>query len=143
MGRFRFWLLRVHGGLLMVAGCLLAAVSTWGMLTGAGLMGFLAQHRLGHVGLIQAYLLVAVIGIVLWSGARRTDPRFYHRIGALAHLAILSAYAFHWDYFPQIAPQGAMLRNAVWLHLALCAVESWCGLSRAGIPPGGSSAARC
>jgi hypothetical protein len=117
----------------MLVGSAAAVGSTYGMLTGAGVLGFLQAHPIGHAGLVQAYLLAAVIGIVLWKGAREADPRFYHCIGALVHIAILSAYAFHWDLFPEISPRGATLRNAVWAHLLLCAVESCAALSRAGI----------
>jgi hypothetical protein len=99
------------------------------MRTGDGLMGFLRTNRLGHVGLVQAYLLIAVVGIALWLGSTQADPRPWNRIGALAHVAILPAYALHWDFFPQVAAQGAAMRNALFIHLALLLVEAWAGLT--------------
>ena len=134
MGRFRTVLLRVHGALLMVLGLGNATLSTWGVRTGEGLMGFLAEHRLGHVGLVQAYLLVALLGYVLWRGARDEDPRTWNRVGAMVHLAILPAYALHWDYLAQVAPQGAAMRNAIVLHLLLLGLESVAGLSSREAP---------
>ncbi len=111
-----------------------ATLSTWGVRTGEGPMGFLVEHRLGHVGLVQAYLLVALLGFVLWRGAREIDPRIWNRLGAMVHLAILPAYALHWDFLAQVAPQGALLRNAIVLHLLLLGLESVAGFSRRGTP---------
>jgi hypothetical protein len=113
----------------MLGGGANAALSTWGMLTGDGLMGFLRTNRLGHVGLVQAYLLIAVLGIALWIGSRQSDPRPWNRIGALAHLAILPAYALHWDFFPEVAREGASMRNAIFFHLTFLLVEGWAGLT--------------
>jgi hypothetical protein len=108
-----------------------AALSTWGMLTGDGLMGFLSAHRMGHVGLVQAYLLVSILGFLLLRGSRAPDPRFWNRVGACVHLAILPAYALHWDFFPVVAPAGALMRNAIVIHLVFLALESVAGFSRA------------
>ncbi len=116
----------------MVLGLGNAALSTWGVTTGEGLLGFLAEHRLGHVGLIQAYLLAALLGYVLWRGASDLDPRPWNRVGALVHLAILPAFALHWDFMAQVAPQGAALRNAIVLHVVLLGLESVAGFSERG-----------
>ena len=132
MAKFRIRLLRVHGGLLMVLGLANAALSTWGMRTGDGLMGFLAEHRMGHVGLIQAYLLAALLGFLLVQGARAADPRFWNRVGACVHLAILPAYGFHWDFFAEVAPAGVAIRNAIGIHLTFLVLECVAGFSRAG-----------
>ncbi len=136
MPRFRVWLLRVHGALLLLLGLGNAVLATVGWQTGAGMMGFLSDHRLGHVGLLQAYLLAAVLGGVLLYGSRRTDPRPFNRIGAFVHLAILPAYALHWDYFPEVAPAGAALRGGVVLHLLLLTLEAVAGWSRERVPEG-------
>ncbi len=135
MARFRVRLLRVHGGLLMFLGGANAVLSTWGMQTGNGLMGFLAEHRLGHVGLLQAYLLVTILGFLLLRGARAPDPRFWNRVGACVHLAILPAFAFHWNFMAEVAPAGAGMRNSIFLHLTLLTLECVAGFSRAGPPP--------
>ena len=131
MARFRVRLLRVHGGLLMVLGLANAALSTWGVQTGKGLMGFLAEHRLGHAGLVQAYLLAALLGFLLIRGARASDPRFWNRVGACVHLGILPAYVFHWDFFAEVAPAGAAMRNAIGIHLTFLTLECVAGFSRA------------
>ena len=131
MARFRIRLLRVHGGLLVVLGLANAALSSWGMQTGDGPMGFLAEHRLGHVGLIQAYLLAALLGFLLFRGARAPDPRFWNRVGACVHLAILPAYGFHWDFLAEVAPAGGAIRNAIVIHLTFLMLESVAGFSRA------------
>ena len=113
----------------MVLGLGNAALSTWGMQTGDGIMGFLAQHRMGHVGLVQAYLLVTILGFLLLRGARAVDPRFWNRVGACVHLAILPAFAFHWDFFEEVAPIGAVLRNSIVIHLVFLTLESVAGFS--------------
>lgn len=106
-----------------------AVMSTVGWKTGAGPLGFLTEHRMGHVGLLQAYLLAAVLaGTLLW-GSTKPDPRPFNRLGALLHLAILPAYAFHWDYFPEVAPAGDVLRNTLVLHVVLLVAEALAGLS--------------
>ena len=130
MARFRVRLLRFHGGLLMFLGGANAVLSTWGMQTGGGLMGFLAEHRLGHVGLLQAYLLVTILGFLLFRGAGAPDPRFWNRVGACVHLAILPAYGFHWDFLAEVAPAGVVIRNAIVIHLTFLMLESVAGFSR-------------
>ena len=46
------------------------------------------------------------------------------------HLAILPAFALHWDYFSEVAPAGAAMRNSVCLHLALLTLESVAGFTK-------------
>ena len=90
-------------------------------------MDFLAEHRLGHVGLIQAYLLAALRGFLLVRGARAPDPRFWNRVGACVHLAILPAYILHWDFLAEVAGPG--MRNAIGIHLAFLTLECVAGFT--------------
>ena len=129
MDRIRSLLLQVHGSLLLLIGVGSGVNSTVGWLTGDGMMGFLTAHRMGHVGLVQAYLLMAVVGVVLWMGSRRVDTRPWNRIGALAHLAVLPAYAFHWNYFPEVTPDGGKIRLAIIFHLTFIILESIAGFT--------------
>lgn len=117
-------ILRIHGSGLLILGLANAVLSTLGWLRDVGPMAFLNDDRLGHVGLIQAYLLAALFGVVLIVGSRQPAPVTWNRIGILVHLAILSAYAFHWNYFGEV-PGGDILRNGIFLHLGAIAVEAF------------------
>ncbi len=127
--RTRRRILRVHGTLLLVLALGNAVMSTVGWKTGAGPLGFLTEHRMGHVGLLQAYLLAALLAATLLWGSTQQDPRPFNRIGALLHVAILPAYALHWDYFAEGAPIGSALRNTLAVHLLLLLAEAAAGLS--------------
>ncbi len=114
--------LLAHGVGLTLLGLANAVLATIGWLGRVGPHTFLAENRLAHAGLIQAYLLAALLGAVLVLGSRQPVPRTWNFVGAGAHLAILSAYAFHWNYFLEI-PGGEIIRNAVFIHVAAVAIE--------------------
>ena len=128
MEAIRKIVLRVHGTLLIVMGFSMSVYSTIGMLYGVGNFGFLQTDRLGHVGLLQAYELAALTGIVLWMGSYQNNKRNWNRIGALFHFCILIAYVLHWNFLTTL-PNGEMTRNGgVTFHLVFLCVESWAGL---------------
>lgn len=123
--RTRIRLLRVHGVFMLVVGAINAGVSTWGYFSGQGGMGFLHGAPIGHVGLIQAYLLMCVLGLALLLGASSNTPRRFHPLGALAHASVLVAYAIHWDTLASFSASGGTIRNAlVVMHLAWLAAET-------------------
>ncbi len=121
-------ILRVHGTLLVVMGIAISIYSTIGMLYGIGNFSFLQADRLGHVGLLQAYELAALTGIVLWMGSYQEGRRKWNRIGALFHFFILIVYVIHWNFLTTL-PNGEVTRNiGVTFHLVFLCVESWAGL---------------
>jgi hypothetical protein len=117
-------ILRVHGTLLIVGGTIAGVLSTVGYFTGSGPMPYLHNQYLAHIGLLQAYLLMAVIGGSMLAGSMAADPRPSNRVAAAAHGAILVVYAIHWDNFPKISPEAGTIRYLVFMHLALMIVES-------------------
>ena len=120
-------ILRVHGTVMIVLGVVNAVGATAGLYTGGGPMGFLHDQPFVHVGLIQAYLLIVVVGAALWMGSRDASPYRWHRIGAAAHLAIVPAYAMHWNAFAIYSPNGAQIRAVIVVHLVGIAIESYAG----------------
>lgn len=116
--------LRTHGTIMLVLGIANAIAATVGLYLGAGPMTFLYGQMLGHVGLIQAYLLAALLGAVLLVGARGTDaPVKWDWIGLLLHACILPAYAFHWNSFAELGMGSA--RFALTIHVAFILLEGW------------------
>lgn len=118
-------ILRIHAGLMIVLGLVNGLAATYGWQTGEGPMGFLRAQPLGHVGLVQAYFLMVVIGTALWLGAGGDGRRKWHAIGALAHCAVLPAYALHWDKFASYSPSGGQTRVVIVFHLVMLTVESF------------------
>jgi hypothetical protein len=112
--------LRLHGTALLVVGLASSVMSTVGWLKGVGPSGFLQANELAHAGLIQAYLLAALGGGVLWVGSFDERLLKWNLVGIGVHLAILTTYAMHWQFFGDFAPG---LRNAVFFHLGCVSVE--------------------
>ena len=110
---FRRRLLRVHAALLLLAALGSAAATTLGRSTGNGPFGFMRADPLVWVGLIQAYLLMAIIAVLLALGSREQNPRKWNVVGALAHLPPLIAALSSLDAF---APLGAS--TIVWLPIS-------------------------
>ena len=83
--------LRAHGPLLILATVALT-VSAWGgYASGEGQFGMLHAEPIGYIGLFQAYLLMTTMGVVLWIGSLRDEPRVWHLVGILGHCAPLAA----------------------------------------------------
>src|SRR5205814_8804774 len=81
---FRRRLLRIHGAILAVVALGSAIATTIGRRTGTGQFGFMRQDPMVWVGLIQAYLLMAIIAVLLIIGSREANPRKWNVVGALA-----------------------------------------------------------
>jgi hypothetical protein len=112
---------------MIAAGIAIGIYSTIGMWYGVGKFSFLQADKLGHVGLLQAYLLAALVGIVLWMGSYQNNRKKWNRIGALLHLCILVVYAIHWNFLATM-PDGEAIRNGGFaFHLAFLSLECWCG----------------
>jgi hypothetical protein len=116
----RRYVSRFHGTLLLGVGLASSVMSTVGWLKGVGPSGFLQANELAHAGLIQAYLLAALGGAVLWLGSFEAKPLRWNFVGIGVHAAILTTYAMHWEFFGAFAPG---LRNAVFFHLAMVMLQ--------------------
>jgi len=92
-------ILRIHGSILIVIGIALTVNATIGTYLGVGKFSFLGDNEFALVGLFQAYLLMAIIGVSLWIGTTSAGIRKFHIIGALAHFPPLAANIMFWHLF--------------------------------------------
>ena len=83
-----------------------------------GTYPFLLTNHIGAVGLVQAYLLMSIIGISVWIGFRTAQPfpRAWHWLAILAHLPPLIAVALFTSSTPE------MTLNFVLISIAIHAV---------------------
>src|SRR5258708_12881696 len=84
---FRRWLLRIHGTILTLVALGSALATTIGGMTGTGLFGFMQQNPMVWVGLIQAYLFMAIIAVLLVLGPGQPNVRKWTVVLPLAHSA--------------------------------------------------------
>jgi hypothetical protein len=127
MEAIRRKILRIHGIIALVAGTVFAGNSTIGMIYGIGVFKFLQQNKLGHVGLFQAYVLFALIGVVLLMGSSQENVRKWNRIGAAAHALILFIYVIHWNFFLTIEGGLFMRTGGLVFHCVFLCIETWAG----------------
>ncbi len=88
--RYRRVFLRFHGTALLLITVTSVVAATVGWRTGTGPWSVMRDDDLGYIGFYQAYLLMFVIGLVLWIGSTRPRPRVWDVVGLLAHLPPLS-----------------------------------------------------
>ncbi len=102
-----------------------AVATTVGWMTGSGLFGFMRQNPLVWVGLIQAYLLMALIAVLLILGSGQVNARKWNVVGALAHCPPLIAALSSLDAFESMGALGivqmAIAFHIVWLCLEVSA----------------------
>ena len=120
-------ILKIHGIVAVIVGTFFSISSTIGMSSGIGPLGMLQENKLGHVGLMQAYMLFALIGVVLIMGSRQENVKKWNRIGALAHALILIVYLIHWNFFPTLENGEIMRMGGVVFHLIFLTTETWAG----------------
>jgi hypothetical protein len=126
-------LLRIHAVVLLLAALGSTVATTVGRTTGDGPFGFMRQQPMVWVGLIQAYLLMAIIAVLLALGSRDENPRKWNVVGALAHVPPLIAALFSLDAFASL---GAS--TIVWVpisfHLLFLLLETFAALSPSPAP---------
>ncbi len=120
---FRRWLLRIHGTILTLVALGSALATTSGWMTGTGLFGFMQQNPLVWVGLIQAYLLMAIIAVLLVLGSGQANVRKWNVVGALAHCAPLIAALGSLAVFESMGALG-IVRIAIAFHLVWLCLET-------------------
>jgi predicted Abi (CAAX) family protease len=124
---FRRWLLRIHGTILMLVALGSAVATTVGWMTGTGLFGFMKQNPMVWVGLIQAYLLMAIIAVLLVLGSGQVNARKWNVVGALAHCPPLIAALSSLDVFEAMGALG-IVRAAITFHLVWLCLETFAAL---------------
>jgi hypothetical protein len=126
---FRRRLLRIHGTILTLVALVNAVVTTVGRVTGAGQFGFMRRDPMVWVGLIQAYLLMAIIAVLLVVGSRDANPRKWNVVGALAHCAPLIAALSSLYVFESMGALG-IVRVAIAFHILWLCLEATAALIR-------------
>jgi hypothetical protein len=120
---FRRWLLRIHGAILTVVALGSAVATTIGWMTGTGPFGFMQHNPMVWVGLIQAYLLMAIIAVLLVLGAGQPNARKWNVVGALAHCAPLIAALSSLDVFESMGAL-AIVEVVIAFHLVWLCLET-------------------
>jgi hypothetical protein len=124
MKNFRVKLLRVHGTLAIVMGIALTVNCSLETFAGIGSFKFLQQNPMGMVGLMQAYLLLAMIGFVLWTGSYLENTQKFHIIGALAYCPPLAANIIFFGMFTEMGMAWASLAGSTF-HIIFISLESF------------------
>jgi hypothetical protein len=120
---FRRRLLRIHGTILTLVALASAVSTTIGRITGTGPFGFMKQNPMVWVGLIQAYLLMAIIAVLLVLGSREANVRKWNVVGALAHCAPLIAALSSLRVFESMGALGTV-RFAIAFHVVWFCLEA-------------------
>jgi hypothetical protein len=120
---FRRWLLRIHGTILTLVALASAVATTMGWMTGTGLFGFMQQNPMVWVGLIQAYLLMAIIAVLLVLGSGQANARKWNVVGALAHCPPLIAALSSLGVFESMGALG-IVRVAIVFHIVWLCLET-------------------
>jgi hypothetical protein len=122
-------LLRVHGVILTLAALGSAVATTLGWMTGIGPFGFMHQNPMVWVMAIQAYLLMAIIAVLLVRGSGQANTRQWHVIGALAHGVPLIAALSSLDVFASMGV-GGVVWAPITFHIVLLCLETIAALMR-------------
>ncbi len=121
-------ILRIHGSILILIGIALTVNSTVGTYLGVGKFSFLQDNEFALVGLFQAYLLMAIIGVALWIGTTSSGIRKLHIIGALAHFPPLAANIMFWHLFSGMGITTLATIGTTFHCLFIC-IETVAGIS--------------
>jgi hypothetical protein len=107
---------RIHGTVMIGLGLSLAIATTYSEKTGTGIYPFLQSNPIVQVGLIQAYLLMAVLGIGVCFAAMAGDNHWkWDLLAALAHVPPLIAVFLYWNILASIPGQA----NTPYISLAI------------------------
>jgi len=120
-------ILRIHGTFLFFL-TIAATVNTMvGWALGKGLYALWHEQQFAAVGLFQAYLLMFVVGIVLWVGStQQNDLWKWDLIGLLAHLPPLAVNFIFAGLFATYGFQSTSLVSitihVIWISAELFAI---------------------
>lgn len=118
---------RIHASVMIVLGLSLAIATTYSEKTGTGVYPFLHENPMAQVGLIQAYLLMLVLGIGVWFGSIPADNHWkWDLLAALAHIPPLVAVFMYWHLFATIdqanTPYLSLAIHFFWISVELLAI---------------------
>ena len=114
---------RIHGIFLVILASGLAIMSTYAQMTGNTVYGFLHENPMGQVGLIQAYLLMVVIGCTLLIGSSSEVAQArWDIIGIIAHIPPLVALALYGNLFLEMN-MGYMILVSIAIHSTWITLE--------------------
>lgn len=121
MKKYSRLILRIHGTTIILAGTILTVIGWVGTFAGTGVMKVLQTEPLAYLGLFQAYLLIAALGVALWVGSISVNTRPWHAIGFLAHLGPFAANIIFWDMLTEygITHSGLILHTVFMLTESL------------------------
>lgn len=87
---------RIHGIFLVILAGAMALMSSYSQMTGNGIYGFLHELPIVQLGLLQAYLLMLIIGCTLIMGSSSPVTQIrWDIIGIVAHFVPLLALALY------------------------------------------------
>ena len=87
------------------------------------------QDPLVWVSLIQAYLLMAIIAVLLALGSSDENPRKWNVVGALAHVPPLIGALFSLDAFASLGA-SSIVWAPISFHSLFLLLETFAALSR-------------
>jgi len=119
--------LRIHGTFLFFLTTAVTINTMVGWAFGKGLYALWHEQQFAAVGLFQAYLLMFVVGIVLWIGStQQKDLWKWDLIGLLAHLPPLATNFIFADLFASYGFQSTSLvsitLHCIWISVELFAI---------------------
>ena len=120
-------ILRIHSTFLFFLTIAATLNTMVGWSSGKGLYALWHEQQFAALGLFQAYLLMFVVGIVLWLGSnQQTDLWKWDLIGLLAHLPPLSVNFNFADLFASYGFQSTSLvsitLHRIWISSELFAI---------------------
>lgn len=120
-------ILRIHGTFLFFLTIAVTINTMVGWAFGKGLYALWHEQQFAAVGLFQAYLLMFVVGIVLWVGStQQKDLWKWDLIGLLAHLPPLATNFIFADLFASYGFQSISLvsiaLHSIWISVELFAI---------------------
>lgn len=124
VNRLPRWLLRGHGAALIFLALGNAIVSFRAtQIPIQGPFRFLLENPAAEIGLLQAYLLMAAIGAVLFTGSFATRIARFDALGIGAHLVpLLALVTFRQLVVSFMGPRTVLLSGAI--HVTFIAVET-------------------
>jgi|KBSSwiStaDraftv2_1062776.scaffolds.fasta_scaffold102900_2 hypothetical protein len=120
-------ILRVHGTFLFFLTIAVTINTMVGWSLGKGPFALWHEQQFAAVGLFQAYLLMFVIGIVLWVGSKQEQGLWkWDLIGLLAHLPPLAVNFIFASLFASYGFQSTSLisisLHVIWISTELFAI---------------------
>jgi amino acid transporter len=118
---------RIHATVMILLGVVLSILITISRQTGTGVYPFLKENPMAHVGLIQAYMLMGVIGLAYWLGISKKDADWkWDVLGIVAHIPPVIAVFMNWNAIIDLGYGGTIYQSfaihGVWIAIELFAI---------------------